>query len=94
MSTPEATRPSLDTAPFQVQSFQVGKTPKDTTTLTVHFPTPFASVPYVYVTPFWEDSRSGVGYVETIVNIEPDRFTVVSSSAAPNYYLNWLAIVP
>ncbi|GBL12267.1 gp53-like domain-containing protein [Microcystis aeruginosa] len=75
------------------QVIQTGKTLKaGTGKITINFPKPFAQIPVVVVSSFWENAEKAVGYVETIDTISLESFTVVSSNSATNYYVNWIAI--
>lgn len=70
---------------------QAGSALKNSTTITINFHTPFATVPIVVISPFWQGSAGGVGVSETITAISTAQFTVASGNAAPNYYVNWIA---
>jgi hypothetical protein len=73
------------------KNVQAGSMVKNSTSLTINFPTPFASVPTVVVSSFWQGATGGVSFAETISAISLDQFTVVSGNAAANYYVNWIA---
>jgi hypothetical protein len=60
--------------------------------LEIQFRQPFASTPVVVVSPFWNGSGQGVGYIETVTSINEHAFVVNSSNAASNYYVTWIAI--
>ena len=75
------------------QVIQTGKTLKaGTGKITINFPKPFAQIPVVVVSSFWENVGSQVGNIETIDTISLESFIIVSSNAATNYYVNWIAI--
>ncbi|HEX3529503.1 MAG TPA: hypothetical protein VH988_20785 [Thermoanaerobaculia bacterium] len=52
----------------------------------------FDEAPIVTVTPFWAGQSSQVGFVETLIEIDKDHFTVTSQNADPNYSISWIAI--
>jgi hypothetical protein len=58
----------------------------------IQFRQPFASPPVVVISPFWNGSGGGVGYIETITSINENAFVVNSSNAATNYYVTWIAV--
>jgi len=58
----------------------------------IQFRQPFASPPVVVISPFWNGSTGGVGYIETITSINENAFVVNSSNAATNYYVTWIAV--
>ena len=58
----------------------------------IQFRQPFASPPVVVISPFWNGSGGGVGYIETITSINENAFVVNSSNAATNYYVTWTAV--
>jgi len=60
--------------------------------LEIQFRQPFASPPVVLISPFWNGSDRGVGYIETITSINENAFVVNSSNAATNYYVTWIAV--
>jgi hypothetical protein len=60
--------------------------------LTILFSTPFIEQPQVIVSPFWEGQNAEVGHDETISVIDNQSFTVVSGNAAPNYFVNYIAV--
>jgi hypothetical protein len=71
---------------------QHGKHLKTESTATIPFPHPFQHVPTVVVSSHWQNQGSEVGHTETIDTITPVEFTVVSGNAAPNYFIQWIAI--
>ncbi len=74
------------------QFIQTGSVNKEGASVTVNFPTPYAVPPTVLISPFYKDSSGGVGFIPTITEITQQNFTVTSSNAASNYFVNWLAI--
>jgi len=58
----------------------------------IQFRQPFASPPVVVISPFWNGSGGGVGYIETITSINENAFVVNSSNAGTNYYVTWIAV--
>jgi len=76
--------------PFLIQSGKVLK--KNPGMLSVNFPRPFSTAPNVVVSPFWENQDMEVGHDETIDSITTHGFTLASKNAAPNYYVNWIAV--
>jgi hypothetical protein len=73
---------------------QTGKTLKNAIFITVTFPQAFSAIPNVVVAPHWDGHSSGVGFPETINTISRTNFTLASSNAAANYYVQWIAIGP
>jgi hypothetical protein len=71
---------------------QHGKHLKTQATATIPFPHPFHHIPTVVVAPHYQFQGDEVGHAETIDGISPVEFTVVSGNAAPNYYVQWIAI--
>ncbi len=74
-----------------------GITPKPSTgSLQVNFSdyggAEFGSQPAVTVTPFWEYQEEQVGYVETLIEVDTNYFTVTSKNAGSNYRICWIAI--
>jgi len=55
----------------------------------VPFGMTFAEPPFVVVSSNWPNGV--VGSIETIHNVERDRFQVNSANAAQNYYVSWIA---
>lgn len=86
MSTELAT---ADSQIFVGKNFQAGSTIKNTTTLTINFDTPFATIPIVVITPFWPNGP--VGAWETVTSVSTSQFTVSSANMAANYSVNWIA---
>lgn len=62
--------------------------------LRVYFPNSWSSPPLVFLSPWWNDQNAGVGYIETVSNVTADYFELVSGNAAPNYFVNWMAVQP
>jgi len=56
----------------------------------VNFGYTFKEPPLVFLTPEWP--AGGVGYVETVMSVDTDKFRLSSNNAAGNYHVNWLAI--
>jgi hypothetical protein len=71
---------------------EMGKTPKQTVSVTPRLRAGFAQLPYIQASPFWDGQRSGVGHAETINRVARDSFDVVSDNGAPNYFVSWLAV--
>lgn len=59
--------------------------------ITIPFNTTFSATPIVVISPFYEGGGE-VGHTETITEIDTDRFQVTGGNAAPNYYINWIAV--
>lgn len=60
----------------------------------VYFSSPFASLPVVVVSPWWDKQPNGVGYIETITKITLNYFEIVSGNSGENYFVNWMALSP
>lgn len=60
----------------------------------VYFSSPFAILPVVVVSPWWDKQPNGVGYIETITKITLNYFEIVSGNAGENYFVNWMAFSP
>jgi len=54
--------------------------------------TEFDSQPAVTVTPFWEYQDTQVGYVETLIEVDTNYFTVTSPNFGSDYRICWIAI--
>jgi hypothetical protein len=70
-----------------VQSGLINKTAAGQ--LKITFPTAFTTPPNVVVSPYWPTE---VGYIETIVEITKDHFTITSQNAGSNYQVSWIAV--
>lgn len=57
----------------------------------VNFRADYASPPVVLLTPFWNGHNASVP-AETVVTITATGFTGFSGAAAPDYFVEWLAI--
>lgn len=73
------------------KNIQAGVVPKPQPALTVRFPVPFTHPPAVIVSPEWTAVTQVVA-IPTIHNVSTTSFTMNSVDAAPDYYINWLAI--
>jgi hypothetical protein len=57
----------------------------------VTFTRAFASPPTVVLTPVFSGTVSAV---DTVLNVTESGFYITSPNAAPDYYVNWIAVVP
>ena len=71
---------------------EMGKTRKQSVTVTPRLLAGFAQPPNIQVSPFWDGQRSGVGHAETIGRAARESFDVLSDNSAPNYFVSWLAV--
>ena len=72
---------------------QTGKTVKPQPgTLTINFPNPFAQVPVVVVTPFWENGNAEVDNILTLSSVTRESFTVASEIYGTTTFVSWIAI--
>ena len=71
---------------------EMGKTRKQSVSVTPRLLAGFVQPPCVQVSPFWDGQRSGVGHAETIGRVARDSFDVLSDNSAPNYFVSWLAV--
>ena len=72
------------------QAIAAGRILKAATgTIEIPFGMTFAEPPFVVVSSNW--ANGVVGSIETIQNVERDRFQVNSANAAQNYYVSWIA---
>ena len=60
--------------------------------LRVYFQQVFDVAPTVFVSPWWNDANSGVGYIESVTKVERHYFEVYSRNAATNFFVTWFAI--
>jgi hypothetical protein len=58
----------------------------------IRFGHEFAAPPVVTISPAWLGSDRPVGTIDTVTDIQPDEFTVISPNAAANFYIDWIAI--
>ena len=71
---------------------EMGKTHKQSVSITPRLLAGFAQPPCVQVSPFWDGQRSGVGHAETLGRVGTDSFDVLSDNSASNYFVSWLAV--
>lgn len=71
---------------------EMGKTRKQSVSVTPRLLAGFAQPPCVQVSPFWDGQRSGVGHAETIGRVASESFDVLSDNSATNYFVSWLAV--
>jgi hypothetical protein len=74
------------------QRIQSGSSLKNSASVDIYFPVRYIGRPTVIISSRWEGSAGGVGHVDTITDIDNDRFRVVSGNRAPNYFVEWVAI--
>ena len=60
--------------------------------ITVSFKVRFADPPAVLLTPHWAGEGKEVAYVETLEKVTHSEFKLVSTNAAENYFVSWVAI--
>ncbi len=61
-------------------------------TVIVKFDQPFAYPPTVVIAPYYRGQNASVGSISTIDEITQEDFTVIGDNAAPNYFVNWVAV--
>lgn len=71
---------------------EMGRTLKQTVSVTSRLLSGFAQPPCVQASPFWDGQRSGVGHAETLGRVARDSFDVLSDNGASNYFVSWLAV--
>jgi hypothetical protein len=81
---------AAETEAFVATTIQAGNVPKNTPTITIPFPRPFATIPIVVISPCLPAGQQ-VAWVEAIATVSTDQFTVSSGNAAANYSVNWIA---
>jgi hypothetical protein len=86
---PELPPPST---PPTLPRIERGFAPKTTETLDVYFSAAFPSAPIVVVSPYMQGGTQEGQHIETIVNINTDKFTLISGNYAPGYRVAWMAI--
>jgi hypothetical protein len=70
---------------------ETGSANKGLYQMRIYFSSAFVNTPVVVVSSWWDKQPNGVGYVETIVNITPNYFEIVSENSGANYFVNWMA---
>ena len=76
---------------------QYGCAPKNVSHRSIDFADRFAADPVVFASSFIAVAGTGiaqVGATETVHFVDEKRFELFSGNAAPNYFVNWLAIGP
>lgn len=58
----------------------------------VNFFQPFERTPIVVLTSVFLMQTFPVTNIETLIEITPEGFTFTSPNAAPNYFVNWVAV--
>lgn len=74
------------------QRVQSRRVVKNSQLITITFPAQVNGTPVVVVSSHWDGANSQVNNIETILDIDNDKFKVISNNAAPNSYINWVAV--
>jgi hypothetical protein len=73
--------------------FDCGVVLKQGSYVIIQFKTHFPHPPRVVVSSHWKNQNSSVGHVDTIDEITSTSCRVVSGNEAPNYYVEWMAML-